>query len=190
MRPMLASLALLPLLACAPMAPGPTATLPLDATPGAGDPLRGAVLTTAHVFNDRASLANPAIAARAIANIEYLAVNLPQSAQFGPQSDGGLQLMRARQELRGAIGINADAPPQMVVDALYAAARALAAQDSGAAAAALPAAAFPDARASIARLVALPSLPASAEAAAAAQELIRRQDVQRDREIGAGQPRL
>lgn len=189
MRPMLATLALLPLLACAPIAPGPTAMLPAEATPGAGDPLRGAVLTTAYVFNDRASLANPATAARAVANIEYLAVNLSQSSQFGSQSDGGLQLVRARQELRGAIGINADAPPQVVVDALYAAARALAAQDSSGAAAALPAAAFPDARASIARLVALPALPATAEAASAAQELVRRQDVQRDREIGAGQPR-
>lgn len=188
MRIMLVTLALLPLLACAPVAPGPTAVLPPDATPGAGDPLRGAVLTTAYVFNNRASLANPAMAARAVANIEYLAVNLAQSAQFGVQSDGGLQLARARQELRGAIGINADAPPQLVIDALYAAARALAVQDQAAATAALPAAAFPDARGSVARLASLPALPATAEAASAAQELLRRQEVQRDREIGAGQP--
>ncbi len=188
MRPIIATLALLPLLACAPLAPGPTATLPAEATPGASDPLRGAVLTTAYVFNDRASLANPATAARAVANMEYLAVNLPQDPRLGRMSDGGLQLARARTELRGAIGIAPEAPPQIVVDALYAAARALAAQDAAGAAAALPVAAFPDGRASVARLAALPALPASAQAAAATQELIRRQDVERDREIGAGQP--
>jgi len=190
MRPVLATLALLPLLACAPVAPGPMAVLPPEATPGAGDPLRGAVLTTAYVFNDRASLANPATAARAVANIEYLAVNLPQDARLGSMSDGGLQLAAARRELRGAMGIAPDAPPQIVIDALYAAARALAAQDAAAAAAALPVAAFPDGRATVTRLAALPALPASAQAAAAAQQLIRNQDVQRDREIGAGQPFL
>ncbi len=190
MRPIVATLALLPLLACAPVAPGPTASLPPGATQGAGDPLRGAVLTTAYIFNNQASLANPASAARAVANIEYLAVNLAQDPSLGRMSDGGFQLAAARTELRGAIGITPDAPPQLVIDALYAAASALAAQDMAAAAAALPVAAFPDSRASVVRLTALPSLPASAQAASAAQQLIRNQDVQRDREIGAGSPHL
>ena len=82
MRPaMIAFVVSLPLLACGGPAP-PFTDLPPDAVVGAGDPTRAAIVYTAYVFNTPASLARrPADAARAAAQVEHLATEIP----YGPR---------------------------------------------------------------------------------------------------------
>ena len=58
-----------------------------------------------------------------------------------------------------ALGIAGDAPPQAVVDGLFAASRALRLGNAAAAEQALAAPAFPDGRMTLARLASLPDLP-------------------------------
>lgn len=82
-----------------------------------------------------------------------------------------LQYERARAEWRGALGIAPMAPPQAVIDQLFAARRALRASDRSAAAGALSAPAFIEGgETALARLSALPPLPDTARAAALAQQ--------------------
>ncbi|MCS6892398.1 MAG: hypothetical protein RMK64_04905 [Rhodovarius sp.] len=192
MRPALAALLVLPVLACAPGGPSlpvQTAVLPAEASPGAGDPTRAAILSAAYVLNDRRAMSDPAVAARAAANVEYLAVTLPGNPHFTAGALTQLQFEAAREEVRRTLGIAADAPAQLVVDSLYAAARALSVQDRAGAAAALAPRAFPDREATLARLSAMPALPLSARAAASAEELIRRQDIERSRQMDGGNDR-
>src|SRR5687768_14189904 len=67
----------LPLLACGGPVP-PHAALPPDAVVGAGDPTRAAIVSTAYAFNTPASIARrPAEAARAAAQVEHLATEIP-----------------------------------------------------------------------------------------------------------------
>ena len=178
MRPAAVVLALwLPFLAaCGAAAPVPYASLPLDATVGAGDPTRAAIVSSAYAFNTPASLARrPADAARAAAQVEHLATEIPYGprwVEFSPLV--GRELVAARGELREALGVSPDAPPQAVVDALYAASRALAAGDGAAAERALPPSAFRDGRATLARLSSLPPLPRTGTATALTdRELLR-----------------
>ena len=185
MRPTLATLALLPLLACAPLVPvGPSVSLPPDAVQGAGDPTRSAILSSAYAFNNAGGLADPAVAARALANMDYLANNLPQDPRysFAPTLAG--QMVAARAELRGALGVAPGAPSQQVVDELYGVSRALRARDLAGAENALSPAIFPDRRATVLRLASLPPLPATATAAASAEREQTRAD--NDRMIGRG----
>lgn len=155
----LALAALLPLVACAPA--GPYAQLPTDAVTGAGDPTRVAIIGSAYAFGAPSSIAGrPAAAARAAAQVEYLATEIPSGPRFFEFSPlVGQELVAARDELRAALGISPAAPPQAVVDGLYAASRALRAENGPAAAAALTAPAFPDGRVTLARLGSLPPLP-------------------------------
>lgn len=167
----------LPLLAaCAAMPPGESAVLPRDAVNGAGDPARTAVLTTNSVFQNRSPAAGqPAAAARAIAQMEFLAVDLPQNNAFtGASPSLGSELVQARSEWRGVLGIAPGAPAQPVINALYAASRALEAGQTEAAAAALPSTLFSrGGSATIAQLSALPRMPKTAAAAATAQQALR-----------------
>jgi hypothetical protein len=189
MRPLFATLALTILAACAPGTlppPGPTARLPFEAAQGGTDPTRAAIITTSYWFADRSSMANPGTAARAVANLEYLTVALPQDPRYVSGALAPDQLLRARTELRNAIGIAPDADPQLVVDGLYIAARSLDLRDRQGAVTALTAARFPDPSASVDRLSAMPQSRAATEAAAAAMTVIRNEDVQRDRGTGPG----
>jgi hypothetical protein len=177
MRPAAAVLALsLPLLsACGGPVP-PHAGLPPDAVAGVGDPTRAAIVSTAYAFNTPASIARrPAEAARAAAQVEHLATEIPYGPRWVEFSFlVGRELMAARGELRSALGIAPDAPPQAVVDALYAASRALAAGDNTAAERVLPPPAFRDGRATLARLASLPPLPRTGTATALTdRELLR-----------------
>ena len=176
MRPALIALAVsLPLFACGGPPP-PYAGLPPDAVVGAGDPTRAAIVYTAYVFNAPTSLArNPAEAARAAAQVEYLATEIPYGprwVEFSPLV--GRELMAARGELHSALGVSPDAPPQAVVDALYAASRALGAGDGAGAVRALPPPAFRDGNATLARLASLPPLPRTSTATALTErEMVR-----------------
>ena len=175
----------LPLLAgggCAgPAAQFPSAVLPPDAVEGVGDPTRAAILNTASAFNAPASLAGrPDEAARAVANYEHLAVEIPTGPRWvGFSPLVGLELRRGLGDVRGAVGIAPEAPPQAVVDALYAALRALRAGDTEAARRALSPPVFPaGGEATLARLAALPPLPRAGFAASLAAREMSRQDRQ------------
>ncbi|TCZ65959.1 hypothetical protein [Roseicella aquatilis] len=159
--------------------PNGWATLPPDAVAGAGDPVRSAIFNTAFVFSNPASVAGrPAEAARAVANYEFLAAEIP----FGPRWVGwnptvGVQLMNALPSVRTAFGIAPTAPAQGVVNGLYAASRALQAGDAAAAAGALPPSIFTaGGQATLQRLAAMPSLPDAAFAATLAQQEMDRND--------------
>ncbi len=178
MRPAAVAFALsLPLAACGGGPVPPHASLPPDAVAGVGDPTRAAIVSSAYAFNAPGGVARrrPAEAARAVAQVEHLATEIPHGprwAEFSPLV--GRELVAARGELRSALGIAPDAPPQAVVDALYAASRALAAGDGAAAERLLPPPAFRDGRTTLARLASLPPLPRTGTATALTErEMIR-----------------
>ncbi len=186
------ALAILLMVGCAPGGAGgpePTyAVLPPDAVVGAADPTRSAILNTAYAFASPANLAGrPVDAARAVANFEYIAVELPTGPQwreFTPTLAGQLEAGRA--ELRNVVGIAPGAPPQAVIDSLYAASRALRAGDRVAAERILASPAFTaGGEATIQRLAALPPVPLVNVAASKAQaELIRKDQQGRENEGG------
>lgn len=178
------ALATLLLLGACATAPVETARLPQDAVDGVGDPTRAAVLGSAYAFAEPAHLAGqPAAAARAAAQVEYLATEIPTGPRYVEWSPAiGMELQGARAELRTALGIPANARPQAVVDALYNAARALQRGDSAGAEAALQAAEAADRPALLVRLSALPPLPLTRIATAMAQqEMVR---VDQDQRMG------
>ena len=174
-RRRLALLALAALAACGPPSPMHMASLPRGFVDGAGDPLRAAVLQAGAAFSNQPALqGNPAAAARAIAEMEFLAVQLPGN----PTVPGNTSLLQpqmfiARAEWRGALGIAPEVPPQAVIDPLFAAVRALEAGNRAAASAALVPGVFaPGGEGTLARLAALPPLPRTAHAAASAQQAL------------------
>ncbi|TCI00386.1 hypothetical protein EJV46_07065 [Roseococcus sp. SYP-B2431] len=151
-----------------------TARLPRDSIEGAGDPTSAAVSRAAYAFANPSMLAGrPGDAARAIADMEFMAASLPSDPRF-QQRDPLLpvRLAQARTEWRQALGIPAELPAQPLVDRLYAVWRAMRAEDRAAAAAALPAGLIPPGgEAVLARLGALPPLPLTAQAANAAARI-------------------
>lgn len=160
--------------ACAVPVP-PTAQLPPDAVEGAGDPTRAAILGSAYAFAEPAHLAGqPAEAARALAQVEYLAVEIPTGPRWVEWSPlVGAELQGARAEMRAAFGIPVAAAPQQVVDAFYAASRALQRGDRAAAERALQAIPLSGGP-SLLRLAGLPPLPRTRLATALAhQEMVR-----------------
>jgi hypothetical protein len=151
-------------------------SLPPDAVQGPGDPTRSAILNAAYAFGSRASLdGRPAEAARAVAQLEYLASEIPGGARWrGFDPTVGLALQGARQEARAALGIAPEAPTQAVVDALFATSRALGAGDGAAAQRLLAPPALPNGPRTLQRLSSLPPLPAANRATSrAAAELDR-----------------
>ncbi len=140
---------------------------------GAGDPARGAVFNSNAVFAQHSPASGrPADAARAIAQMEFLAVDLPQNNSFSTLSATLMpELLTARREWRDALGIAPNAPAQPVINALFAAGRALDAGQPDAAASALPSSIFrKGGAATVSQLGALPRLPRTAMAAATAQQ--------------------
>jgi hypothetical protein len=169
--------------------PLPSVSLPPDAVEGAGDPTRAAIIGTAYAFGNPASLAGrPAEAALAVANYEYLAVEIPTGPRWvGFSPLVSLELRRALEDVRNAIGIAPGAPPQAVVDALYAASRALRAGDAEAARRILSPPLFPaGGEATLARLAALPPLPRAGFATSLAASEMNRLDRDDGRRGGFG----
>lgn len=167
-------LALLGFLALAGCQAVQTARLPNDAVmDGVADPDRVVIISTSSAFSAPSVLAGrPAEAARAAANLEYLAVAMPTDPRFTSMNPTvGLSLAQGRDEMRRALGIARDAPPQQVIDRLYGASRALTANDRAAAAAILAVPPFTaGGPATLARLDALPPLPRANEAGVMALE--------------------
>ena len=179
-------LVLLPLVGCAPA--GPFATLPRDATIGVGDPTRAAVIGNAYAFATTDVMAgHPEAAARAAAQVEYLASEIPAGPRwvdFNPTV--GLALVDARAELRSALGVAPNAPPQAVVDGFYAASRALVRGDQAAARQALAAPDFPDAPTTLQRLAGMPALPRTRSATALTERELFRTDQDNQHSSGGG----
>jgi hypothetical protein len=175
--PTLALATVLALAGCTLPPPPPSASLPFDAVAGAGDPLRSAVINTGSVFSSPRPLAGrPGQAAQAVAQMEFLAVEMPNNPRFtSAGATVGPQFARARQEWRSALGIPAEMPAQVVIDSLFAASRALRDGSPDAAAAALPRDAFPQGgETALLRLASLPDLPLTNAAAVGAAEVLRR----------------
>ncbi len=185
MRHALTALALLTLAGCGGPLPQ-TATLPRDAVDGATDPLRGAIISSAYAFNNPGGLADPWVAARAAANLEFLAVSLPWEARLNYTPTVNLQLAAARDEMHAALGVAPGASPQAVVDGLYNASRALRLRDAQGAEAALLPAVFPNRGATLARLASLGPLPLSATATAMAEGEQMRAEQDRVNTFGGG----
>lgn len=123
--------------ACAPAAPPPTMPSP-DPGSVTSDPIRRAI-QEAGAFFRRPQPNQPAEAARAIANIEFLAANVSVDPRWQASSATALtQLSQARAEGRRGLDIDASAPSQGVINGLLAAATALEANDRSALAQALP----------------------------------------------------
>lgn len=168
--------------ACA-LPPQPTANLPADPLFGAGDPTRAAIIGAAWAFGGAERLAgHPAEAAEAVARLSYLAAEIPDGPrwrQFNPII--GVQLRQGEAEAWAALGIPAGAAPQTVIDALFVARTALLAGDMPRAENAFPPAAFPaGGRVTIARLSALPALPAAAAGTRGAMVEMNRDDATPD----------
>lgn len=171
--------AALVLLAACGATPPALVTLPAEPTAVTTDPARQAIIVTAYAFTHPAALAGrPDEAARVVALAEFLAADFAVNTRWSdisPQVQ--LSFVAARREWRDAFGISAAAPPQAVVDALFAARGALLRGDREAAAAALPPAAFPaGGPAVLARLSTLPALTVTARAASLAEAELLRQN--------------
>lgn len=143
------------------------------------DPMRTAINNTADALNKPYVLAGrPADAARAVAQYEYLAADLPFSTRgqiFNPVV--GLELSRGLRELRPAAGIAPEAASQPVVLALFAAADALERGDSAAAERFLDAPVFPaGGAATLQRLANLGPVPQAGSAALLASAELARLD--------------
>jgi hypothetical protein len=173
----------LALAACAAQPLPPSARLPRDAVEGATDPLRAAVLGSAYAFQGDALAGHPAEAARAVAMVEYMATDSKWPWRWTDYSPVTLlEIGRARTELRNAFGVATDAQPQLVINALYSAARAL---DAGEAPS-LPVAVFPDPNLTLARLSTTPPLPITRQATSMAVQELNRLDGQRQFQGGPG----
>lgn len=154
--------------ACGPTAPPPT--IPTSAAPGPRitDPIVRAGQNATAFF--RAPQANqPAAAARAIADLEFLAGAVPADPRWQTASGSAqVQLIQARNQARTALGIPRTAPAQGVIDGLTRAADALDANDRAAAAQALPRGIFTAGPEQTLRRLAQPPRVPSASAALAA----------------------
>jgi hypothetical protein len=154
--------------ACAPQGPPPT--LPQSLGGGTAAVGRDPVVVvgqSAVGFFRNPQANQPAEAARAIAELEWLADTLPRNPRWQTASATGLnELQQARWQARSALGIPQSAPAQGVINGLAAAAQAIEANNQAALASALPAAVFPAGpQGTVQRLSAPPSVPSAMQAA-------------------------
>lgn len=175
-----AFLLLLPLAGCATAPLPPFVQLPPDAIPVAADPMRSAILGTAHAFGQPGT---PSSKLHAAALVEFLAADTRWNVRWSEYSPTtGLALDAARAEIRTAFGVTPDATPQAVADGLFGASRAL---DRGNEIF-LPPGLFPEPARSLARLNAPPELPATRHATALAERELHRIDGERTAGGGPG----
>jgi hypothetical protein len=145
---------------------------------GIGDPVRGAALNAPALLGDTSRHAGrPGRAALAAVQMEVLAEAFRNDPRYAPEASGAAQhaTRLGRAEMRRAIGIADDAPPEAVIAQLREASAALDAGSPARAEAALGGPMFPaGAAATLRRLAALPYLPRASEAAAMANAEIGR----------------
>lgn len=137
--------ALLLLLAMAACAEAPAPTLPAGTAPGGpagATPVRVGADMAAFFRDPQPN--RPAEAARAMAELEWLAASLPSNPRYALASSVGLNgLQQARWDGRRTLGIPQRASSQAVISGLSAAAQAIDANDQAALTRALPRETFP-----------------------------------------------
>lgn len=151
--------------ACAPASP--PAVMPATAPAGAVTTDRiTAARQDASAFFRAPQAGQPAQAARAIADLEFLASAVPTDPRWQTASANALtQLSQARDQGRRALGVAPRADAQAVIDGLLGASRGLEANDRAAVAQALPRNVFtlgPDQ--TVQRLAAPPRIPSASGA--------------------------
>jgi hypothetical protein len=148
---------------CASIQPPPdTARLPPAALGSNGDNDTQAIGIAAWVFADPSRVRNdPVDAARGAAAVDYLAGELSSNPRWAPMDPLiRMQMLRARAELRSALGVAPGARSQAVVDGLLGVSFALLAGDQQAALDALRTPVFTlGPEQTLARLTSLPYLP-------------------------------
>ncbi len=95
---------------------------------GVGDPVAGAALSAPSTFGDLSKYqGDPAGAARAVVQLEFLTDAFENNPVWAPQANPILQgqLQQAEASVRQQLGIGAGAPAQDVIDGLRAAAQAI-----------------------------------------------------------------
>ncbi len=161
--------------------PPSSVTLPPEAIPGAGDPMRSAIGTGATFFaSGKPIVGRPAEAAQAIAQMEYVVAALPTDPRYTTMTSGDVNaFLQGRAEWRRVLGIPPQAPPQQVINALYMTARGINYGQPGQAAAALVPPNFTLGGAEmLARLGDLPSMPLANRAGVYARGVLERQQRQ------------
>lgn len=156
----------------------PSVRLPADAIPMAADPMRSAILSSAHALGAPSA---PSAKLRAAALVEFMAADYHWGVRWSEYTPlTGLALDAARAEIRQSFGIAAGASPQAVADGLFAASRALERGNE----VDLPPGLFTEPTQSRARLTAPPDLPVARNATALAErELFR---IESERQSGGG----
>lgn len=136
---------------------------------GIGDPVRGAALRAPRNFGEPDRwVGNPANAALAVEQQEFLTSELPASPIYAPVLNPAVvqTLQQGRAEMRDYLGIPASADPQAVIEAMRRAGTTLRAGNQAGAEAALTGPAFPAGpKAVLARLSAMPRMPQTVAAA-------------------------
>ncbi|MFC3125723.1 hypothetical protein ACFOD4_11655 [Pseudoroseomonas globiformis] len=152
---------------------------------GVGVSLRGAAMNAPFQFGDLSRWhGQPDRAALAIVQIEYLAETLANDSYWNQKVSPlvTMQMERARDEAREALGIASGAQPELVMRQLRQAAQSLQDGQRGAAVEALGGPAFSlGGEGTLRALSSLPRLPRSAEAAGAVNAEITRLDNERNR---------
>ena len=181
--PCAAALLCLPLLAgCTPpqQPPNGWATLPNDAVVGAGDPVRAAMINTAYVFGNPASVAGrPDQAARAVANYAFLTVEMPYGPRwrgFNPNVGTELALRHAGGAVRPSASPRTCRPRRWSMGCMARPARCSAGDAAAAERILSPPVFTLGGAATVQRLSAMPVLPRAAAGANLALQEMDRQD--------------
>jgi hypothetical protein len=158
---------------------GADLVLPAQLRQANTDPGRTAIGFTDATFGRPAAVqGRPAVAADAVAQLEWLTVNLATDQRWsGMPGNVAGQFPGARDEVRQALGIRADATTNTVIGAMDGTAAALRGGDRAAALRALGPAVAPDgAERALSVLNALPRLPRASQATSAASAGLSRMD--------------
>ena len=171
---------LLCLAGCAELTQRPEAPPPGIAA--AGDPLRSGAETLAAAFADggRGLTGQPAGMALALARLEYMTGTLARDPRLAAVPEATrFQLVAARRETRGALGMAESVPTATAVATLLATRRALLARDDAAARLALAPVVSPGGLPPLERLADMGGLPQAAIATTALRDEMARLDLER-----------
>ena len=142
------------------------------------DPVATSVASASYYLRSRGALAGrPALAAQVVAQYEFAAAELEGLRYVGISPLTQILMRQGREELRGILGVRADAAPEAVIRALVSTAGALAREDQAGAAAAISPAVFSKPQAEVLALLAeLPPTVQAGRAAAFAEGQLNRSD--------------
>ncbi len=147
-----------------------------------GDPLRGSAEALVLAFGDggRGLQGRPAEMALAVARLEHMTDQLARDPALAPLPEAArFQMVTARRETRGALGMAETLPSARAVEALLATSRALRRNDEAAARAAIAPVVSPGGLPPLARLGDMGGLPQAAIATANLRDEILRLDLER-----------